>query len=117
MKDLALVEPDFPLRELDLGQTAALDVSTQRRARDTQDLHRSLRADQVTTHRWLLATAENAVSMLPCHRFVTGQDRPDHVDCCRFQCVLLGVVLNLGTRGWRSSRTLRPAVLIMDCPL
>ncbi len=117
VKDLALVEPDFPLRELDLGQTSVLDVSTQRRAGDSQNLHSPLRADQMTAYCGLLASSDDASSMRLIHGFVTGQDCSDHVDCCRFQCILLGVVLNLGTRGWSSSRTLRPAVLIMDCPL
>ena len=81
MKEFVLIEPDLPLREFDLRQVATLDIGAKRRARDSQNLHRPLRVDQVTTHRWLLATAENAVRMLPAYRLIPGLDRPDQVDC------------------------------------
>jgi len=80
VKEFVLIEPDLPLRKLDLGQVATLDICAKRRARDSQNLHRLLRVDQMTTHRWLLATAEYAGSMLPAYRLIPGQDGSDHTE-------------------------------------
>lgn len=43
----------------------------------------------MAAYRGLFTTAEDAVCMLTCYRFVPGQDRPDHVECSWFPCILL----------------------------